>query len=327
MIRCQHCNKETCLELEFPMCIKRRIDGSCYRACIHCGKEIHPRHGRWVPQYPDRSKDLVGWWISQLNSIYMDPTRIMDLYEDPPHGDLSEVMNSKLGRAYIPAENKLSPQDVYSCCGADPMLMKHEGPTCMGVDVGNVLHVVIAERKTRDSLKVVKVGRVESFNDLHNLARDFNVKSAVIDLFPEKRKVLEFQRQENFSVFGCNYVETRIGGIAWDEKEHIIKGNRTEICDMTHELVVTPGRLELPSRCLEIDQFVKEACGIVKILDEDHDTGSRIYRYRKLTGRPDHYRHALNYCLLAAERVGSINDRKLINRFFNVRKRRSWMTA
>jgi hypothetical protein len=200
MVECPACGKEASLDLEFPNSIRRRLDGTAYRACVHCQAEVHPGKGRWVAQYPSKSKDLVGWWISRLNATTEDPTDVLNMYEDPPEGNLGEVMNSTLGRAYIPAENRLTHSDVYACMGQDPMVMKHEGPCCMGVDVGSVLHVVIAQRLSRKTMKVIKIGRYDSFNDLHNLARDFNVKSAVIDLFPEKRKVVDFQKAETFSV-------------------------------------------------------------------------------------------------------------------------------
>jgi len=326
MVECPSCGKEASLDLEFPASIRRRLDGTAYRACIYCQAEVFPGKGRWIAQMPSKSKDLVGWWISQLNSLYVDPTIILDMYEDPPYGNLGEVMNSTLGRAYIPAENRLTHAEVYACCGNDPMATKHDGPTCMGVDVGSKLHVVIAQRLNRKTLKVLKIGRYDSFNDLHDLARDFNVKSAVLDLFPEKRKVVEFQKSETFSVFGCNYVETRTGSIAWDEREHIIKGNRTEICDMSHDAVANAGNLILPRRNNEIDEFAKEVCNIAKILDEDELTGAKTYRYKKLSVN-DHYRHALNYCLLASERVGTVSDEKLINRYFGNKRRRTWMTS
>jgi hypothetical protein len=325
-LECPKCAKETCLDLEFPNSIRRRVDGSAYRACIYCDAELHPAKGRWVAQYPSKSKDLVGWWISQLNSIYVDPSYILDKYENPPSGDLSEIMNSHLGRAWIPAENRLTHEQVYSCCGIDAELMRHDGPTCMGVDVGTQLHYVIAERKTRNTLKVVKLGRATRFAELHDLARTFNVKSAVIDLYPEQRRVREWQRQETFSIFGCQYVETRSQQIAWDEKDRVIKCNRTEICDASHELVANPGRLELPRVNREIKEFALEVCNIVKLLDEDKETGARMFRYKK-TSQNDHYRHALNYCLLAAERTGVVSDKNLISRFFSGRRRRTWMTS
>jgi hypothetical protein len=328
MLECDACGRETSLDLEFPNSLRRRLDGTVYRACIHCHGELHPERGRWVAQVPSKSDTLVGWWISQLNSIYVDPAYILDKYENPPHGDLSEVMNSHLGRAYIPAEHKLNESDVYACCGPDAELMNHEGPTCMGVDVGNQLHVVIAERTTRNTLKVIKLGRYTHFNELHDLARDFNVKSVVIDLYPEQRKVREWQKADSYSIFGCQYIEKRTQVAQWDEKQRIIKVNRTEICDATHDQVVEPGRLILPRRNEEVTQFAVELCNIAKVLDEDTETGQRVYRYKKLgSNRPDHYRHALNYCLLASERTGITSDKNLISRFFTGRKRRSWMTA
>jgi hypothetical protein len=324
-LRCEHCSKETCLELEFPNGLTRRKDGSVFRSCIHCGREIHPHNGRWIAQFPDRSSTLIGWWISQLNSVYMEPRRILELYEDPPNGDLSEVMNSKLGKAYIPAENRLTLNDVYSCCTADAMMSKSEGPSAMGVDVGKELHVVIAVKKSRHTMKVIWVGRVESFNDLHDLAARFGVRSSVIDLKPEIRKVREFQKAEPYSIFACDYVETRVGMTQWDEKDRVIKCNRTEICDATHQLFTEPGRLELPRRNTELDQFARESTQIAKVLEEDDDTGAKVYRYKKLGA--DHFRHALNYCMLASERVGNINDNSLISRFFGARRGRTAMTA
>jgi len=324
MLKCPHCNKSSSLDLEFPNCLQRQDDGRVIRICIYCKKEVNPRVGEWVPQYPDRR--LVGWWISQLNSTYVDPTVILNLYEDPPYGDLSEVMNSKLGRAYTPAENRLTEADVFACCGNDPMLTNHGGPACMGVDVGLTLHVVIAIRPTRNALRIIYIGRVDSFNDLHDLARKFNVKSAVIDLKPEIRKVREFQRAENFSIFACDYVETRAKMTFWDDKDRVIKCNRTEICDASHELVTESGRLIIPRRNEEVNVFAKQMCNIAKKLEEDDHTGSRTYRYIKLNP-DDHFRHAMNYTILASERIGTLADKNLIAKFFGGRRKRTWMTG
>ena len=43
-----------------------------------------------------------------------------------------------------------------------------------------------------------------------------------------------------------------------------------------------------------------------KVLQEDPETGSREYRYRKLG--EDHYRHALNYFYLASTRAGVLES-------------------
>jgi hypothetical protein len=51
-----------------------------------------------------------------------------------------------------------------------------------------------------------------------------------------------------------------------------------------------------------VDRFVQECRNIAKVLEEDPETGSREYRYRKLG--EDHFRHALNYLYLASQRIG-----------------------
>lgn len=303
-IRCQHCNHETCLEIEFPDCLGVRSDGSVFRKCSKCGKEIYPRDGLWVPRYPDR--DRIGHWISQLNSVYIDPGDILKAFENPPNGNLQEVYNSKLGMPYISAENRLTQSDVYACCGLNAMQMSHVGPCAMGVDVGSTLHVVIGCRISREQYKIVKVARVSKFEDVHDLADRYNVTNCVIDAMPETHKVREFQKHEPYEVFLCEYLEKLSTGPVWNLDAGIVKAHRTEVCDQTHTLITTPGMCLLPRRSEEIEEYAKEMCSIAKVLEEDLETGGRVYRYRKLG--EDHYRHATNYFFLAAQRVGIVSD-------------------
>jgi len=300
MIRCEHCGHETCLELEFPECLLDTPKG-VIRACKKCKKEIFPRNGRWIAQYPERSKDMVGWWISQLNSVYVEPGAILKAFNDPPNGNITEVYNSKLGMAYVAAENRLSISDIYSCCGQDVMSPKEIGPCAMGVDVGATLHVVVGFKPKEGVLQVCYLARVSSFDDVHDIAKRLNVQSAVIDLEPEMRKVREFQAAERYSVFLCDYQDKITKGPQWDEKDNMLRVNRTEVCDSTHELFVTPGKMILPRRCEEVDRFAQQCRNIAKVLEEDSETGSREFRYRKLG--EDHYRHALNYLYLASSKI------------------------
>lgn len=300
MIKCPKCGKETCLELEFPECLHERPDGTVIRQCIHCrDSELIPKEGRWVAQYPDRTKDLVGWWISQLNSAYIKPETILNLFNNPPNGNLAEVYNSKLGMAYIAAEDRLTVNDVYRCCGPDPILSKHQGPCAMGVDVGKILHVVIGIKTGEKSKKILHVTRLSNFNDLHDVAKRFNVKCAVIDMEPEIRKVREFQQSEPYKIFLCDYQERQKVSRRQDDEAGLVSVRRTEICDATHDLVKTEGMLEIPRKSEEVRQYALEMSNIAKVLEEDQVTGSKTYKYRKLG--PDHYRHATNYFYLACE--------------------------
>ena len=296
MIRCGKCGGDTCLELEFPSCLRQSEDGKVYRACRKCLAEIFPRDGRWIPQYPGR--EVEGYWISQLNSAYVSPKAILDMYRNPPDGDFQEFYNSKLGMAYVNAENKLTMNDVYARCGQDAMAVQHQGPCAMGVDIGKLLNVTVGFRPKESQVQVCYVARVSSFNDVHDIAQRFNVKSAVIDAEPELRKAREFIEAEDYEAWVCDY-DDNLTGCVWYEDKQLVKANRTWACDATHALVLDSGQLILPRKNAELEIFAKQVSAPAKKIVETPD-GSRRYVYLKAV---DHYRHSLNYLYLAAKHI------------------------
>lgn len=304
-IKCEKCGKYTCLELEFPECLHRHRDGSVTRICIKCrDREIYPRDGLWVKRYSD--EEMAGYWISQLNSIKNDPKVILDKFENPPRGNLASVYNNYLAKAYTSSEDRLSKQNVFECCGEDYMLKKHDGPCAAGVDVqgekkGN--RVVIGCRSSKNTKKILFVGRLSSFSDIFKKCKEFNVKCAVFDEDPEKRQVKKFQDRANYAVYSCKYQKTQRGGAAFDGKKGTVRINRTEMCDQTHGLVMgTDGMLTLPMRNEEVEIYAQELNNTAKKLVEDDEKGTREYVWIKLGS--DDYFHATNYFNLACERVG-----------------------
>ena len=295
-----HCGTGTVLELEFPSCIVESSPGKFIRACKKCQKEIYPKDGRWIVRYPDRTADLAGFWISRLNSSFADLKKIVKTYQDPSSANKQEFYNSTLAMGYVSAENRLNPADVYACCGKDAIAMRHDGPCCMGVDVGRELAVIIGFKPKDKQLQICHLARLSSFNDVHDLAQRFHVKQAVIDMEPELRKAREFADAEPYQVFLSDYQDSIVAGPGWDEEKKIVKCNRTETCDATHDLI-NSGLLILPRRNEELELFAKQACNIAKVLEEDPVTGSRLYKYRKLG--EDHYRHALNYLWMASQKI------------------------
>lgn len=294
LIKCNKCNGYTCLEDEFPNCIK---DGKT--VCVKCGNEIFSRDGVWVPRYKEKIKDCEGWHISQLNSSYISPQKILDLYNK---GDnLQEVLNSKLGLPYIAQENRLTKDDVYACCCLDGMEQSSYKNNAMGVDIGKKLHVVIGYRKNKTQYKIIKVAEVLSFNDLHDLAIQYNVQFAVLDAMPEQRKCREFQEQEPYRVFLNWYSEHVVQGVSWDNNNMTVRSDRTEICDQTHNIITTDGILEIPRRNDVINIFASHLSNMAKVLEEDKVSGGNRYRYRKLG--QDHFYHAMNYFLIAVSQT------------------------
>lgn len=302
LLKCGKCGEYTCLEDEFPNCLLR-VGDTVIRACKKCMAELNPAIGGWVAKRPE-IKDKRGYHYSQLFSQYVSPAEILNQFETTDN--LTEFYNLKIGIAYVEAENRLSPNDLRACCGAEPMSLGHFGPCFMGIDVGTLLHVVIGVKPSDFSREILYMGRLSSFNDAHDLAKKFKVRSCVIDALPETRMAREFQQSEKYEIFLCYYNENQKGSAAWDSKKGIMQVNRTEIMDAIRHRATTPGAFILPRPGpQEMEIYISEMCNLAKVLEEDEETGSRKYVYRNLG--PDHYRHATAYALLASERVGAVD--------------------
>ena len=297
MIRCGKCGKDTCLELEFPGCLEELSDGRVIRLCQRCkDREIHPRDGQWVPIYPDKARDMVGWRISQLNSMFVDPAKILKLFRDPPNGNISEVYNSKLAQAHIAAENRLTVSEVLELCGDMPIAEGDSGPCFLGADIGNLIHCVIGKRHPHKAGQIVYIGAFPDWSHLDTLMKQFHVVRAVIDGLPETRLAREFAERHRGKVFLSYYQEGQKNGYNWNEKNLTVASNRTESLDASHS-ELAKGKAILPRECDTLHEFARQCSNVARVLYTDPDTGSSRYVYLK-TG-DDHYRHSYSYAAMA----------------------------
>lgn len=304
-IKCESCDKHTCLETEGLKCI--RLEPTPHLICIHCGSEILRSNGKWVPDYPDRP--TVGYWASQLLNPNCDLALVLSQFRDPEAYDTSEaeLKRTVMGEPYISTEDRLSESDIYSCCNGEMMSYSHTGPCAMGVDVGDrLLHVLIGHNLDRKRKKIVKIARVPietNWDNLIELGRRFGVKSCVVDALPQTQMARAFQQKAPFAVFLCFYSEHQKTFDEWNN-DNVVKVNRTEVFDETHHLVTYPGRFIVPRVDEEVKEFAHQMTMAAKVLETDLRTGTKCYRYRKVGDKEDHYRNAVNYFYLACKKVG-----------------------
>ena len=280
-------------------CVGTRPDGTGYISCKKCGKEVFIRDGEWVPQVKSNSNYMHGYHWSQLTSVFNDPLDILRQYRDPPHGNLADVIRLRLGLPYIAAEDRLTKAQVLECCDAQPMQFNHKGPCAAGVDVGKIKHIVIGPKVGKDQYKLVKMSRLSKWDDILDLFRKFNVKSAVVDIRPYEDSAREFQKKAQkmgIKVYLCEYKENATNDYVYNDNTGIVSANRTQIFDATHRLT-TNRKFEIPRYDDEVEEFAKQMCGAYKILETNKKTGTSVYRYK---GKNEHYRNALNYYTLAA---------------------------
>lgn len=322
---CESCGKHTtCAELFFmedpEKCVRLRNDKTGYIACKVCGNEIPNSPGEWVPACPENSAYMHGYQLSQLTSARNDPAEILYEYRNPPEDNLSAIVRLRLGWPHISSEDKLRTEDVLNCCNeSNYPLTSHPGPCLMGLDCMKGKHLLIGARTGHDRFEIYKTAVIrgegmDSWNEIEDICRRFHVKVGVIDIRPYEDMARHFQKKVKFQVWLCEYKETTPLGSIFNKNTKMVKVGRTEIMDTSHRLVVTPGNLVLPRRSPAILEFARQLCSPFKVEELNKKTKQMCYRYRK-TSHADHFRHCLNYLLLASQhsriyRVGKSTAKK-----------------
>jgi hypothetical protein len=313
MIKCESCNGYTCITEEFPESIKYKKDDSHskqrpYFACIKCSKEIHPRNGEYVAKFPSRydprypEEGISGYHVSHFITPHCELSDVVRRHEEAllDNSKMGVFYNSMLGFPYIAIEDRLRQQDVFNCCGDYQMATRSTLGTAMGADIMKTNRVIIAEKKKKGA-KVIYMARVSGFDALYELCERFNVKSVCVCLRPYEESFRKFQvrcQKNHITCYGVEYRDKQRNLLKVDDESGLYILHRTEAMDGS-QTFIRSGKLEIPRRCAEVNQFAKECCNIAKTLETNEKTGDRTYRYREVGTGGEHYRHTVNYLQLA----------------------------
>lgn len=321
--KCPACSRH--VEMTFPESIvitaesptDPRIKESHY-ICKECKNTLHHQDkwrflesGIWVPQYKDR--EARGFQITQMYSSALagDPkdfaTAYLNSLNDP--ADEQEFFNSKLAKTHIPDGAQIDDIQINDVMGSHIKgPLKDVKLVTMGIDVGRWLHVEIDEwilgsqQNTKDVnaaafCRVINQTKVETFEQLVTLMKEYKVLYAVIDAHPERRKALDFAMTFPGHVSLCFYPRGISGkniNISPDNSaEPTVSVDRTSWLDLSLGRFRTK-RISLPRNTdLEYKTHIKS---LVRISEKDDD-GNVIGRYIK--NGEDHYAHARNYAEIA----------------------------
>ena len=289
LLQCPKCGEHTCLEDTFPDCLIE-TNGNVIRACQKCKGELNPSIGQWVGKKLGVI-DKRGYHFSQLFSHFVEPEDILHQFRTTDN--LTDFYNLKIGNAYVEAENRLTIQEVLSLCGDEGILSEDPGPCTMGIDQGKDLHVTVGKTD-----KIIHLGIYKDWKELDRLMKVFNVSRCVVDALPETRNARAFANRHKGKVYLNYYNQFQKGKYAWNEKEFIVKCNRTESLDASHREIME-NLIVLPKECEIVKEFASHLHNVAKKLEEDEETGSKRYVYVKLG--PDHFRHSYNYEAIARQ--------------------------
>lgn len=309
-IKCDGCRRYTCFDLEeywdekdytsTAKILKRQPDGSVIRICHHCSKPLDSRMGEWVPQKPG-IKDIIGFTIGHPSYPWIDLKNLLNSWEHPDT-DKANFIRLRLGRAYIEAENRLSIQDVYNCCG-NYGISSSETSTCyMGVDQGggqgDLFHIVIGKKHPSKKGQIVFAGIEKGWTELDGFMKRFNVGRCVIDGLPNQEDARAFAKRFPGKVFLSYFSEHQKGDYTWNEKDFTVTSYRTDAMDASHK-EISEQQIVIPQKSKVIELYAKHCHATAKKLETDEKTGSQRYIYIPKLGGPDHFRLAQCYETMA----------------------------
>lgn len=335
---CPRCSKW--IELTFPECLEvvgddpdsTRTLTESYLKCPAClGKLEHAEKpdflgkGRFIAAVGGKEKR--GFHINQLYSTTVTPGEVAadSIRATYSEIDAQEFWNSKMGKAHAPEGSKITEAAVNKCRAGhlNGNTQPVHSVVTMGVDIGSWNHFEICEWKIGDvngndlnsgaTPRVLKTGKVRSFEELDTFMVDYRVNMACCDAMPETRKAFEFsQRFWGFvkmvyyaqGVAGKMLVESK-----WDQGEPIVNVNRTSWMD------VALGRIKSQRILLPQDlpqEYVEHLRTPTRIIKFDK-SGNPVAKWYTPDGKADHHAHARTYAEIALPLAMSIQTNEDID--------------
>jgi Phage terminase large subunit gpA, ATPase domain/Terminase large subunit gpA, endonuclease domain len=344
VFKCPHCGKFT--ELVWPDCVEIHgetvSDPKCmesYLKCKECGHKLEHetknewlnlKNAHWEPTENNNFENR-SFQINQLYSFTVTPGEIV-VGHFRGMGDeaaLVEFNNSKLGLPYIPAGGLVTNTELEAAVrnyskNDDRPKVGGQRCICMGVDVGKLNHIVVAEyifdRYSNDLnaaafAKLLWEGTVpgEDFTELDRMMREWQIISCVIDADPFINDARRFARRFHGYVTLCRYRKGTTGKELQISEEDT--GSPMATCDRTNWLDAALGRFHSGRISLPCDislTFQDHIKNLVRTFIKD-DVGNPRAVY--LNTGADHFAHALCYAEIALPLGASIVSGKDIGSF------------
>lgn len=300
-IRCPRCGRHE--RLRWPSSVvwtEGQPETARYR-CAQCQGEFSREEmleagGEWVAEAPDHA--VHGYKISGLFSPRRSLAAIVATYERGRGEEnmLTVFHNNDLGEPYTSEGSGLTSMVIDRCIGEHANGELYMEPAVMGVDVGSVLHVLVMAKDV-----VLWTGTVYEFEELDELMEQWNIRMAVIDAAPERRKAREFTERWLGIAWLAEYCDGRTELFA-DEKRQTVKVDRTDSLD---SLLAKFRRGEIVIPRLLPTEFSDHFMALRRVIVKTNQ-GEPKARYVNIGA--DHYAHAANYALVAAKVLDGVSS-------------------
>lgn len=283
--------------------------------CPSCDAEpsLAPEHRSWICENPGDQFEAIGYYVTPFS--IPGTTKVPDLVKEiTKYKTWSEFVNQALGETADDSETQLSENDISEAMNKDSDLNSSEMHN-MGIDVGQICHVLIGRMTQLGELLVVHKERVK-LADLKlrkaELKRQYRVLITVIDSMPETHLVHLMQKSDK-NLYGGVYRDNRklatyeIVLVDKDLKAGKLAIHQAAICrDVNFDEVMALYK----SRLLRWQQSTG-ADDMEDVLFKEHmldmkrtqvfnkKTREITYTWAKSSAAQDHYMHTLGYLHVA----------------------------
>lgn len=319
-IRCPHCN-----EWQIPDFFTNVDMDAAQFICAKCHQPVDRfnAEGHYEPLNP--KSDIRGYAVNRMAHKRTDLKELIIASQDMLN--VQEFYNSDLGVPYVLKGSRIDRETINSLISPDYEMMqssdldkvdgagnkvvdaqgqqiKEKMPCAMGVDIGKVLHVVIAETNPVTKIKrYLHIAEYKEWADIYELFYRFNIFGCVIDSMPELHPAKDVYDKYPERVLLANYPNKKFNTSDYynpsPSEPYLVNVNRTLSLDYLFNLW-RRGMVMLPRDIETVPDFYEMMASLIKVKKRDEATGAEYYAYAETGSKGDHYAHACNYELLAS---------------------------
>lgn len=290
-------------------------DGDLAPVCRKCSRPLDRYgFGEWVTKYPQRQ--MSGYHVSQMmcGAIKISAMWSYFLKAQGNSTRIQRFWNSLMGEPYATTEDVLTGEMLDRLIGTSrgPVMAGHT--TVMGVDVGKSLHywVLDPSRLVRGAggytgkAAVLDVGELrggDMWDQLLKVQQRFR-SFAVIDMYPEtfQARAYRLRAGKNSCLLAQSMNSEGIQDVKpdWDKGE--VKYRLTPTMDASHSML-TRQLVIMPIQIKKTEDLYDHMTCVVRMWDPKKEravwTSANITDDSESTKKPDHYRSAWNFTIIA----------------------------
>lgn len=281
--------------------------------------------GRWKATKPELSAVRHGYRVTGLTNPRVTLKEMVVDYNKALGSSISELeqfYNQTLGMPFQIDGQKISADELDACQRDYSMPVEMKG-CYAGADVGSVINMVVSQPYLDDKSRIVWAGIVNNFfgpeDSIEAIMKRFDIKTLVIDKFPEVRKVSELITMFPGRVYAAIYPTKNFtidNYIMWDDPVREVKLDRTISLDYLVGEIKNQ-KLELPNNINFVEHFYDQMCSSVRVTVKNERTGTTIARW--VEEKADHFFHAMNYDRIA--RTKAISGQALVDYYRSTEQR------